>query len=87
MVDKIGAGEAIGIFPEGGSHDRSDMLPLKAGVTLMALGALEKYPGLDLQIIPCGLNYFNAHKWRSKVRRDWVCALVTVLCAVSIACV
>jgi glycerol-3-phosphate O-acyltransferase/dihydroxyacetone phosphate acyltransferase len=25
---------------QGGSHDRSDFLPLKAGVTIMALGAL-----------------------------------------------
>lgn len=28
---------SIGIFPEGGSHDRSELLPLKAGVALMAL--------------------------------------------------
>lgn len=28
---------SIGIFPEGGSHDRPELLPLKAGVTLMAL--------------------------------------------------
>ena len=31
--------EAIVIFPEGGSHDRSDLLPLKAGVCIMAMGA------------------------------------------------
>ena len=33
-------GNCIGIFPEGGSHDRTDLLPLKAGVALMALGAM-----------------------------------------------
>ena len=32
--------ECIGIFPEGGSHDRTDLLPLKAGVCIMALGAM-----------------------------------------------
>lgn len=31
-------GNSIGIFPEGGSHDRTDLLPLKAGVGIMALG-------------------------------------------------
>ena len=67
VVDKIIAGEAIGIFPEGGSHDRAELLPLKAGVTIMALGALQKDPGLDLKLVPVGLNYFHGHKWRSKV--------------------
>lgn len=28
-------GDCIGIFPEGGSHDRTELLPLKAGVTIM----------------------------------------------------
>lgn len=57
----------IAIFPEGGSHDRSAMLPLKAGVASMALGAMAKHPGLDLAIIPCGLNYFNPDRFRSQV--------------------
>ena len=33
--NRLNAGGCIGIFPEGGSHDRAEMLPLKAGVTLM----------------------------------------------------
>ena len=36
-------GECIGIFPEGGSHDQTDLLPLKAGVSAIAFGALDKY--------------------------------------------
>ncbi|KAI9033557.1 hypothetical protein CLU79DRAFT_724298 [Phycomyces nitens] len=56
----------ITVFPEGGSHDRAEILPLKAGVTLMALGAMAKYPGLDVKIVPCGLNYFHAHRFRSR---------------------
>jgi len=31
--------EAIVVFPEGSSHDRPDLLPLKAGVCIMAMGA------------------------------------------------
>lgn len=37
-----------------------------AGVTLMALGAMSQYPGLDVKIVPVGLNYFHAHKFRSR---------------------
>ncbi|KAF7730269.1 hypothetical protein EC973_002512 [Apophysomyces ossiformis] len=64
--EELHAGECITVFPEGGSHDRAELLPLKAGVTLMALGAMSKYPGLDVKIVPCGLNYFHAHRFRSR---------------------
>jgi glycerol-3-phosphate O-acyltransferase/dihydroxyacetone phosphate acyltransferase len=59
-------GGCIGIFPEGGSHDRPSMLPLKAGVATIALGALARDPDLNLTILPCGLSYFNPHKFRSR---------------------
>ncbi|KAI8375139.1 hypothetical protein BD560DRAFT_349893 [Blakeslea trispora] len=64
--DELNNGRCITIFPEGGSHDRAEMLPLKAGVTVMALGAMAKYEGLDVKIVPCGLNYFHAHRFRSR---------------------
>ncbi|PHZ13219.1 glycerol-3-phosphate/dihydroxyacetone phosphate dual substrate-specific sn-1 acyltransferase [Rhizopus microsporus ATCC 52813] len=66
VYSELNNGQCITIFPEGGSHDRVEMLPLKAGVTIMALGAMAKYPGLDVKIVPCGLNYFHAHKFRSR---------------------
>ncbi|KAF1950884.1 hypothetical protein CC80DRAFT_519657 [Byssothecium circinans] len=59
-------GGTVGIFPEGGSHDRTELLPLKAGVAIMALGAVAKKPDLNLKIIPVGMNYFHAHKFRSR---------------------
>ncbi|KAL6066355.1 Glycerol-3-phosphate/dihydroxyacetone phosphate acyltransferase [Balamuthia mandrillaris] len=65
--EALSEGHCIGIFPEGGSHDRTDLLPLKAGVTLMALGALDQNPDLAISIVPCGLNYFHGHKFRSTV--------------------
>jgi len=55
----------VGIFPEGGSHDRTQMLPLKAGVCIMALGAMTKNCK-PIRIVPCGFNYFEGHKFRSK---------------------
>ncbi|CAE7155235.1 unnamed protein product [Rhizoctonia solani] len=59
-------GGCIGIFPEGGSHDRTDLLPLKAGVSIMALGAMASNPDLRVRIIPVGLSYFHAHRFRSR---------------------
>lgn len=59
-------GGCLGIFPEGGSHDRTELLPLKAGVAIMALGALAEDPNCNLKIVPCGMNYFHAHKFRSR---------------------
>ncbi|KAH9934780.1 uncharacterized protein B0H18DRAFT_978214 [Fomitopsis serialis] len=60
-------GGCIGIFPEGGSHDRADLLPLKAGVSLMALGAMANNPSLKVKIVPVGLSYFHPHRFRSRV--------------------
>ena len=51
-------------FLTGGSHDRPHLLPLKAGVTLMALGAMNKDSNCKITIIPCGLNYFQGFRFR-----------------------
>lgn len=64
-------GGAIGIFPEGGSHDRGQMLPLKAGVTIMALGTMAKHPNVSIKIIPCGLNYFHPDQFRSRAMIEY----------------
>lgn len=32
----------------------------------MALGAKSKYPDLDVKLVPVGLSYFHAHKFRSR---------------------
>ena len=65
VLDKLASQGCIGIFPEGGSHDRTDLLPLKVGVALIAYSALEK-DGLNVPIVPVGLNYFRSHRWRGK---------------------
>ncbi|KAL8921515.1 MAG: hypothetical protein Q9208_005669 [Pyrenodesmia sp. 3 TL-2023] len=66
VFDRLNAGGCIGIFPEGGSHDRTELLPLKPGVAIMALGSLAANPESNVKIIPCGMNYFHAHKFRSR---------------------
>ncbi|KAJ5632558.1 hypothetical protein N7490_008897 [Penicillium lividum] len=66
VFGRLNAGGCVGIFPEGGSHDRTTLLPLKAGVALMALGTLAENPECGLKIVPTGMNYFHAHKFRSR---------------------
>ncbi|KAF2089315.1 hypothetical protein K490DRAFT_72133 [Saccharata proteae CBS 121410] len=66
VFEKLNQGGCVGIFPEGGSHDRTELLPLKAGVAIMALGALAANPNSGLKIVPTGMNYFHAHKFRSR---------------------
>ena len=66
VYQRLSEGGCLCIFPEGGSHDRTDLLPLKAGVVIMALGAMANDPNLDVKIVPVGLSYFHPHKFRSR---------------------
>jgi len=67
VYDRLKEGGAVGIFPEGGSHDRTDLLPLKSGISLMALGAMASDPNLQIKIVPAGMSYFHPDKFRSRV--------------------
>lgn len=62
----LAQGQCLGIFPEGGSHDNTDLLPLKAGVAAIALGVMDKY-GVSVPIVPVGLNYFHGYRFRGRV--------------------
>ncbi|PWN49373.1 hypothetical protein IE53DRAFT_380607 [Violaceomyces palustris] len=66
VYERLAEGGCLGIFPEGGSHDRTDLLPLKAGVVIMALGAMSANPDLNVRIVPVGMSYFHPHKFRSR---------------------
>ncbi|WAR56143.1 hypothetical protein PtB15_6B888 [Puccinia triticina] len=66
VFEKLKNGGCLGIFPEGGSHDRTDLLPLKAGVSIMALGAMSSNPEITVRIVPVGLSYFHPHRFRSR---------------------
>lgn len=58
VFESLKHGRCIGIFPEGGSHDRTDLLPLKVGIALIAFGMVEKH-NITVPIVPVGLNYFR----------------------------
>lgn len=66
VFDHLHTKGCVGIFPEGGSHDRPSMLPLKAGVAIMALGAAAADPNMKVAVVPCGLHYFHREKFRSR---------------------
>ena len=66
VFQRLSENQAIGIFPEGGSHDRTDLLPLKAGISLIALEAMQKC-GKTIPVVPVGINYLSGHRFRSRV--------------------
>ena len=66
VQSELAKGKCLGIFPEGGSHDRTDLLPLKVGVAAIAFGVLDKYDR-NVPIVPVGLNYFRGHRFRGRV--------------------
>lgn len=58
-------GGAFGIFPEGISHTRSELAPLKTGAARIALGSARA--GTGVVIVPCGLTYKRRTRLRSRV--------------------
>jgi 1-acyl-sn-glycerol-3-phosphate acyltransferase len=59
------------IFPEGTCEPHKHMFPLKKGMARIALGAVESFPNLDLQVVPVALNYEDHMAFRSKVWVDF----------------
>ncbi|CAG8703890.1 16733_t:CDS:2 [Acaulospora morrowiae] len=65
--------QSVCIYPEGISHDSEHMMTLKYGCAVMSLGYLaSKEPDAlgrprKLKLVPCGLNFFNRHRFRSRV--------------------
>ena len=49
--------KAIEIFPEGIHHLKRKVLPFKKGFARIIEGTLQKYPDLEIKIIPVGFNY------------------------------
>ncbi len=60
-------GEAIGIFPEGITHDDPQLKTVKTGAARMALELEHRHHGaLGLQIVSVGLTFSAKHTYRSK---------------------
>jgi 1-acyl-sn-glycerol-3-phosphate acyltransferase len=66
MFTVLGDGGAIGIFPEGLSHDAAHLSRLKTGAARLALGAAAR-THREITIVPCGLTFINPKRFRSRV--------------------
>lgn len=61
-------GEAVGIFPEGITHDDPQLKTVKTGAARMALELEHRHGGkLGLQIVPVGLTFSAKETYRSEV--------------------
>lgn len=56
-VDILYKKEAVEIFAEGEHHLERRIITLKKGFARILLATMEKYPNLEIQIVPVGLNY------------------------------
>ena len=59
--------QALMIFPEGSHNRKRTVRNISKGFTRIVYGALEKYPELQINIIPIGITYQNASKFPSKI--------------------
>lgn len=63
--DALRGGAAVGIFPEGKSHDAPSLVPLRTGAARIALGARAR-GGASFPIIPVGLVFRGKGEFRSE---------------------
>ncbi|MBI3072241.1 MAG: 1-acyl-sn-glycerol-3-phosphate acyltransferase [Deltaproteobacteria bacterium] len=66
MWGVLAKGRAIGVFPEGLSHDGAEIARLKTGAARIALGFAARHPDAPLRIVPCGLTYVRRKRFRSR---------------------
>ena len=66
MFAVLGAGDALGIFPEGLSHDESQLARLKTGAARLALGGAVRTQR-TIAVVPCGLTFIHPKRFRSRV--------------------
>lgn len=65
-AERLRAGEAIGIFPEGKSHDASRVEQVKSGAARIAVQAARE-GATNLQLVPLGINYRRKEQFRSAI--------------------
>ena len=59
-VELLQNNESLVLFPEGNHNIQRRVRPLSKGFTRILFLALDKYPNLDIALIPVGVNYMNA---------------------------
>lgn len=64
LLAVLSEGGAFGIFPEGISHTRPELAPLKSGAARVALLAAAR--GIPVKIVPVGLHYRRRDRMRTR---------------------
>lgn len=59
--------EAILMFPEANHNIRRRVRPLSKGFTRILFGALDRYPELDIQLVPVGLNFKDSEAFPDSI--------------------
>lgn len=59
--------EIIVVYSEGNTTQEKRLRPIQKGLARIAFGALDKYPEMDLCIVPLGVNYTHPNDFRSEV--------------------
>lgn len=66
LAQVLAAGGAMGIFPEGISHDEAQLQKIKTGAARIVLETVKKYDQ-PVDVVPVGLTYLNPKRFRSRV--------------------
>lgn len=65
--DRLNEQFALLIFAEGSHSLKRRVRPLSKGFTRIIFGALDRYPGLEIDIVPVGINYSEPTRFGSSV--------------------
>ncbi len=69
--EALSQNKKVMILAEGRTKHEKRLRPLMKGTARIVFGALEKYDGLDLYVVPVGVNYTDSDSFRSDVRIDY----------------
>jgi len=69
--DYLSAEKAVMILAEGKTKHEKRMRPIQKGTARIAFGAFEKYPDINIAVIPVGVNYTDSNQFRSEVKVDF----------------
>lgn len=68
-VDRMHAGAAMGIFPEGNHNPFPSLRPLKGGLAEMLARSAQRHSDLtNIEVVPVGLDYEHFVDWRRRFR-------------------
>lgn len=66
-TDLLAQGETVALFPEGNHNIKRTVRNLSKGFTRIVFDTLEKFPQNNVEIVPIGLNFQQAHAFADSV--------------------